>query len=241
MQTLKSSVRSLLHHLGFDVVRYRPIVPKPVYGTFPPHSEFLCIGREVNYFIHDGYQHRQQVSYFDDTPNSDGWQLEVYKFAREVADQFRLETICDIGCGSAHKLLTQFSDRRIIGVDVAKTCDWLRARYPEHRWIEADFAGTPPISPDLVIAADVIEHVLYPNELLSYIVRLRPKFIVLSTPERNLLCRGTHNGPPSNLAHIREWNFTELHAFLENFFEVREHFISNAGQATQCALCVPRA
>jgi SAM-dependent methyltransferase len=88
-------------------------------GSFPPYTELCTIGSRRNYFIHDGYEHRLAPQYFDDTTNLDGWQDEVYLFAREIADKYDLRSILDIGCGSGFKLLKYLYNRTTIGVDVA--------------------------------------------------------------------------------------------------------------------------
>lgn len=244
-QTVINRLKLALHRafdvFGFDIVRVRRNGPEPpVTGTFPPHKEYFSIGLPENYFIRDGYRHRSEASYFDDTECTDQWQREVYRFAREVFDQKHLTTVCDIGCGSATKLVRYFAGCNIIGLDVPKTCEWLRRKYPNLSWMELDFKNAPSLRADLVIAADVIEHVLDPDELLEYIASLDPKYVVLSTPDRNLLGAGTHDGPPHNPTHIREWSFAEFEAYAGNRFQVLEHFISNRAQATQCLLCAPR-
>lgn len=232
----KLSLRRWLCARGFDISRYHE---SRVSGTFPPYEQYLLTGKPENYFIHDGYKHRTEVSYFDDTGNADEWQREVYRFAREVFDERHLSNVCDIGCGSAFKLIRHFADSDIVGFDIRATCEWLRNKYPTHRWVELDFKNPPAIRADLVIAADVIEHVLYPDELLSYVLALHPQYVVFSTPDRNLLNHGTHDGPPLNSAHIREWSYAEFQAYVGSRFEVVEHFISNRQQGTQCLLCVP--
>jgi len=244
-QTIVDKLKTNLHRsfalLGFDIIRKRPEEPElPVTGTFPPHDEWLSLGQPEHYFIHDGYRHRSEAIYFADTQNTDQWQKEVYRFAREVFDQKHLTAVCDVGCGSAYKLITYFRGANVVGLDVAKTCEWLKTKYPRQTWMELDFKTTPQLSADLVIAADVIEHVLDPNELLSYIASLNPKYVVLSTPDRNLLRSGTHSGPPHNPAHIREWSFSQFEAYIGSRFHVLEHFVSNSAQATQCLLCAPR-
>jgi hypothetical protein len=47
---------------------------------------------------------------------------------------------------------------------------------------------------------------------------LQPKVLVISTPERDQLCLGTHNGPPKNIHHVREWNFAQFHAYVQQWF-----------------------
>jgi 2-polyprenyl-3-methyl-5-hydroxy-6-metoxy-1,4-benzoquinol methylase len=129
-----------------------------------------------------------------------------------------------------------FSDPKTVGIDVPEACTKLRRRWPQRVWLESvddSFAQCQPTSPvDIVIAADVIEHLLDPNALMSFVAQLSPRKIILSTPDRNLPRLGTHNGPPNNPAHIREWSFVEFEAYVSSWFKVEEHFISCASQAT---------
>jgi len=238
---LKLGLHRAFRALGFDIAWSHHRGPEPpVSGTFAPHEQYFLVGKAENYFIHDGYKHRTEINYFNDTSCTDEWQREVYRFAREIFDAKGLSRVCDVGCGSAFKLLRCFADCDIVGFDVKTTCEWLRSRYPAYSWFELDFKTAPPVRGDLVIASDVIEHVLYPEELLSYILALDPKYIVLSTPDRNLLGAGTHDGPPRNPTHVREWSYAELQAYIGSHFKVLEHFISNGSQSTQCLLCAPR-
>jgi Methyltransferase domain len=235
---LKLLTHKYFRAFGFDIVRTNPV--GPIMGSFPPHAEYFSVGRPENYFIHDGYGHRAEAIYYDDANNTNQWQMEVYKFAREVLDRGKLRYVCDIGCGSAYKLLKYFEDCNTVGLDVPKTCEWLRAKYFGREWVELDFSNVPALQADLVIAADVVEHLLNPDELMDYVSVLSPKFVVFSTPDRNLLRNGAHNGPPGNPAHIREWSFAEFGAYVASRFQVLDHFISNSRQSTQCVLCAPR-
>ena len=211
-----------------------------VLGSFAPLSETNRIGDRAEYFIKVGYQHRPEPAYFDDTRHSDESQLEVYRFAREICRQNGLSTVVDIGCGSGYKLLKYLGDMKTTGVDVAETCQWLRRKYPDRDWKEISEFEKSDQPVDLVIAADVIEHVRDPDSFMSLIRRLGPRYVVLSTPDRNLLRDGSHNGPPTNPAHLREWSFIEFGAYVEEYFTLLEHFISCAPQATQCVLGRPK-
>ena len=239
---LKLSAHRCLRAFGLKIIRTNRVrASEPIMGSFPPHREYSAIGSAENYFIHDGYQHRAAASYFDDTENSDEWQDEVYQFAREVFDQQELKTVCDVGCGSAYKLLKHFKGRSVMGLDVAETCAWLKRRYPNLTWMELDFKDPPSLHADLTIAADVIEHLIDPDDLLSYLAKINSQYVILSTPDRNLLRAGSHNGPPRNPAHTREWSFAEFEAYVASRFQVLEHFISNSAQGTQCLLCTPHS
>lgn len=239
-----AALRPLFRRLGYTILSIdrthgRPVVPGAdvVVGSFPPPSQWSATGRPENYCIHDGYRHRPNPAQLDDTSTADQWQLEVYQFAKELSDCEEINVVCDIGCGSGYKLMKYFSERTTIGVDLPQTCTYLRRRWPDRQWLESDLRAVPTFTADLVIASDVIEHLIEPDDLLRFIQRLSPRAIVLSTPDRNLLRCGTHDGPPGNRAHVREWDYAEFRAYIEQFFIVDAHFISYAPQATQCVLC----
>lgn len=185
-----------------------------------------------NYFIKEGYVHRLDNRYFDDTSNTDGWQKEVYTFAKDIAVKNNFKRIIDIGTGSAYKLLLNFPEHDTLGIDVPNTVQWLRKTYPEKNWSDS---FEPVEGYDMIIASDVIEHIPDPDTLLDLIENSKPKLIVLSTPDRDLLGR-TPNGPPKNRAHVREWTTPEFYVYINSRFEVLEHFISNKKQSTQTLL-----
>lgn len=244
MEAVKLLVHKVFRTFGYDVFSmqsHRPVLfgSPAILGSFPPARQHSLVGSPENYFIHDGYRHRKEGKHFDDTQFSGEWQLEVYQFAREICDREGLKTVCDIGCGSAYKLLRYFRDLSTVGLDVRETCEYLRKRWPDRHWMESDFVARPPFPIDMVIASDVIEHLTNPNELLLYIQKVEPRYAVLSTPDRNLLRNGTYDGPPHNPSHVREWSFAEFNAYIGHFFEIEAHFISFPAQATQCVLCKP--
>lgn len=239
-----SGAQRLLRPTGYAIVQVEAARPcawgsRPILGSFPPLAEGSSVGNRQNYFVHDGYRHRDQAVYFDDTQNTDQSQLEVYEFAKEICDRERLSTIYDIGCGSGYKLIKYFRDRQTVGIDLPKTCDWLNRKYPGRIWRDPDSLAGSDTRVDMVIASDVIEHVEDPDQLMVTIQRLRSRYVVLSTPDRDLLRVGTHNGPPLNPAHVREWSFMEFEVYVSEYFRVLEHFVSCAPQATQCLLCQP--
>lgn len=184
------------------------------------------------YFIKSDYVHRTSYNYFDDTSNKDEWQKEVYAYARKLFDEKDFQTVLDVGCGSAFKLIKNFNDVSFIGVDVEETIQKLKIKYPQYIW-STTLENINNI--DLVICSDVIEHIVDPDDFIANIKKINSKLMIFSTPERDLLKSG-HSGPPKNLCHIREWNFKEFFEYMQSHFEVLDHFVSNEIQATQLVL-----
>ena len=206
----------------------------------PFHLKSLLGGRE-DFYIHPGYEIRIDAAPFDDTPFQDEFQKEIYEYARKVADESNFSTILDIGCGSGFKLIANFFDKSTIGLDLAPTVDFLKRRWPGRTWYTPEeFISLPSMvlpAAQMVICSDVVEHVADPDELMAFIRKTQAETIILSTPERDELCLGTHNGPPHNIHHVREWNFSQFHAYVSEWFDIQEHFVI---QATQCVKCCIR-
>ena len=184
----------------------------------------------------NGYTHRKTVRFHDDTKKSyvsANWQRRVYELAREYADSKKFKKILDIGTGSGYKLIKYFNNFETLGIDLLPTVDWLKKKYSDREWSDR---FEPVLGFDLIISSDVIEHVSNPDNLLDLIEKSKPKLIVLSTPDRNLLNKG-QDGPPKNTAHFREWSFQEFRNYIESRFNIIEHLITHEKQATQTIVC----
>jgi hypothetical protein len=180
------------------------------------------------YKIKENYNHRNFAKNFNDLENTDEWQNEVYAKALEISVKFNYKTIVDVGTGSAYKLIKYFNDYNTIGYDIPKTVSNLKEKYPDKSWRD-DFI---PIKCDLLIASDIIEHLKDPTDLINFIKESSPTKIILSTPDRDLI-NTNQDGPPINRSHYREWSFKEFHDYINDYFLIEEHFISNKIQGTQ--------
>lgn len=182
------------------------------------------------YYIKENYTSRLNNRDFDDTKLTDEWQKEVYEYAKTNADENNFKTILDIGTGSGYKLIKYFNDYTTLGIDIPSTVLYLKEKYPNKAWTDQ---FVPVVGYDLVICSDVIEHLPDPDLLIDLIIQCDPKLIVLSTPDRNLLYKHDHDGPPFNKAHVREWTMLEFYKYIDSKLDVLDHYVSNYNQSTQ--------
>lgn len=143
------------------------------------------------------------------------FQQPVYRKARRLARRLRPEVIADVGCGAGHKLVHFLggSASRVLGIDQDSGIQIARREHPHCEWITGDFeseyfwARLEPLTADLVLCVDVIEHLVDPVPLLRGLRRLAGDsgLVVLSTPDRDRLEGASALGPPRNPRHVREW------------------------------------
>lgn len=193
------------------------------------------------YFIKPGYRFGvrpgQKIMFEGEQDSAESSmisQYEVYEYASRLIKNHRLRSVLDIGCGYGMKLkkLILSVCQDITGIDEADTISWCKQHYDFGTW-SADNLEDPKVhlgrTFDLIISADVIEHLVNPDKLLEAIKRFASKdtFIILSTPERDATRGKDDMGPPSNPLHAREWNFDEFRKYIEyNRFVVLKHFRS---------------
>jgi len=185
-----------------------------------------------NYFIKEGYRINENPSFYNDSlEDSEYYQLEVYEYIATLFRQHTISSVLDIGCGLATKLRDYVLPHcsNITGIDSEYAILKCRELYNFGSWHIADLGNsdyTLPGSYDLIICADVIEHLKDPDNLLRIIKSgAHPEgLIVLSTPERDLRRGINCTGPPQNNAHVREWNEKEFRAYLSDRGFKIEHY-----------------
>lgn len=167
----------------------------------------------------------QPFPYVDSFRNAAGMQVAVYKHAAQLMRRHRLSSLLDIGCGLGVKLNRYIAPitQDIAGVDARDPVSHCRQTYLFGRWIAEDIELPRhrfDRSFDLILAADVIEHLLDPEKLIAYAQRVAhaETLLLISTPDRErIYAAGAPqlNGPPQNQTHVREWTGAELKQFLE--------------------------
>ena len=201
------------------------------------------------YCIKDGYRTNDNPKvYVDSEEDALTYQVDVYRYAADILVKEQLSSVLDVGCGLGLKLREFILPLNvsITGVDMRESIDACRASHDFGRWI-CDDIEHPGFSleqkVDLIISADVVEHLINPDALFDYLRACShpDTLMVISTPDRDLRRGVDDMGPPGNPAHVREWNSLEFKCYLETRgLRIIQHRIVNLrqGMATcQLALC----
>lgn len=214
------------------------------------------------FFLTCGYVQCGRPEYFvDEDASGVVWQPDVYPYTLNVAQARGRNTITDLRCGRAAKLVAlreRFPGLGIVGVDFGPNIEWCRGEFRHGQWIEADLetATTLPldasvIADSVIVCSDVLEHLVDPRptmRLITWLLGAGAARAVLSTPARDQRVGADDLGPPRNPSHVREWTCAEFQAFVRSCHLEIEHFEltrsddSGGGLTTQLALVrLPRA
>lgn len=151
------------------------------------------------------------------------YQYHVYRLAAQIAKRKGLKRIADVGCGPGTKLFHFFPPPfEIHGFDLQEAIEICRSR-PMHGTFDVlDLAELNPGEKshgifDLVICADVVEHLENPRVLFAYLKTLgnHDTVYVVSTPDRDRL-HGRGALSPTNPEHVREWTASEFSEFVHS-------------------------
>ena len=195
--------------------------------------------QSAQFEIKRGYTHRTTVVPHDDRGYEDSFQKEVYQRAAYLMQEHHWQTVLDIGCGSGYKLAHYLGHFDATGVDFSPAIDQAMVDHPQHTWINAEDFIAAHHQADMIICADVLEHVEDPDAFIKSVMSVRDwKCILISTPERNKRRGRLHYGPPPNPAHYREWSMPELKRFIQRYSPVHTIEMINEQQATQLVTCM---
>jgi len=171
------------------------------------------------YFIKDNYVENLSPDYYQDIPAGIEYQHYVYQLAAYLAAKGNKKYIIDLGSGNGEKLIKYFSEFDIITVDFGSNSSFVSNKFQHISFNFND--GLPDIDIEIlansvVIASDVIEHIIEPQNFIDGLQKWSKivPYLIISTPERNIVRGFSDYGPPSNLAHVREWSIQEFHELL---------------------------
>lgn len=189
-----------------------------------PDAERFC--------IKPGYQENASPSSFDRELDARYWTRErlaassiyqhpVYRLCRDLLRARRARNFLDVGSGPGTKLAELIAPlcSDLVMIDQPSIREVAAQCVPAARFFEADLDSLDldlGRSFDLIVCADVLEHLKHPDECLRFIhAHLAPDGrAVLSTPERDHL-RGRSCMQSLHPEHVREWNTSEFRSFVE--------------------------
>jgi SAM-dependent methyltransferase len=195
-----------------------------------------------NFFIKAGYRSRAKAATLVDDIDSywhgarqataNDYQWAVYAAAAARLRESSAPRALDVGCGYPAKIapLIAPAAASVTLVDQPSLAPLMARDFPSYI-----FAGTDLEAPDVsfdapfdvVICADVIEHLMDPLPLLAFLRdQLAPASrLFLSTPERDRV-RGSDCLDSPNPEHVREWDQAEFRRLLDHVgLVVEEHVL----------------
>jgi 2-polyprenyl-6-hydroxyphenyl methylase/3-demethylubiquinone-9 3-methyltransferase len=154
--------------------------------------------------------------------NAGRFQTHVYRLAARLIRAKRLGSLLDVGCGPATKLKTIIAPvcSDVEGLDqpsgiAAAVAQEVPAKFTP---VDLEHADLKPWRTfDIIVCADVLEHLVNPDPMLQMIKRFchQETLIVLSTPER-LRLRGRTCNSSDKPEHVREWSKAEFIRFVKS-------------------------
>lgn len=160
------------------------------------------------------YWNEQRVS------DSRLFQFHVYEMCRNLIATRGYTSFMDVGCGPATKVesLIQSVCNDITLIDQPSSADMIAQRVPSAKFIGLNleqFDLNLGHQVDLIVCADVIEHLIDPRPCVEFIRRHLADggLAILSTPERDIV-RGSSCTSCPKPEHVREWNSEEFKEFL---------------------------
>lgn len=214
---------------------FQRIISSRIYRLLGPLNIYLK--PQTGFCIKAGYHHAKHAEIFDDSQNKDEWQRSVYDSALALFKKSNGKTVIDLGCGSAFKLMEMFGNYATLGIELKEACHWLMNKYPSRKWVAFENSDPYQLEADLVICSDVIEHIDNPDEIMDFLKKIKFSYLVISTPERDIVRGKKDFGPPENTTHYREWNRSEFKNYVSIWFEVQEQIISKDKSASQILIC----
>lgn len=183
------------------------------------------------YCLREGYIQRDRALTFEGEAVGSYWtpwrirqaglfQYEVYAFCRDWMMAHGLRSVMDVGCGYPIKVRELLVPQgfSVVLVDQPSLSGIMAAEFAELAFLPVDLekmAVTLDQRFEVILCADVLEHLLDPDPCLAFIRdHLTPDGVaIFSTPERDGL-RGRDCLSSPKAEHVREWSREEFARYL---------------------------
>ena len=151
------------------------------------------------------------------------YQHHVYHWGASLVRRRALKSVLDVGCGPATKLAILIAPvcADIAGIDQPSAIAAAKRLGMPGAFRAVDLEECEGVRAertfDLIICADVLEHLFDPDPALAFIARHchAKSLVLLSTPDRARL-RGRACMASEKPEHVREWNAPEFIAYLRS-------------------------
>lgn len=162
--------------------------------------------------------------------------LLLKRFLQEISEMSRRvapDSLLEVGCGEgflARHLRTWLPNCRITGIDLTETIidEAVRADRSLHFSAQSVYRlAFPSESFDLVVGAEVLEHLESPRDALREIFRVTRKYALLSVPREPLwrtlnMARFAYWSDLGNTpGHVQHWTSNEFISLVRSVFEVQ--------------------
>lgn len=215
----------------------RAIEPAAPAGTAPVPASGARPRPPEDFFLPRGYR-QQSTAHTHDQSRAEGgpeywnkdriaasarYQHHVYRWAADLVRERGLRSVLDVGCGPGTKLTRLIAPvcADIEGIDQPSGVAAARRTGAAGRYSEVDLERPESVVPwrafDLIICADVLEHLIDPGPAVDLMKRFSTArtLLVISTPDRARL-RGRGCMESTKPEHVREWTVPEFTRYLRS-------------------------
>ncbi len=146
----------------------------------------------------------------------------LFKILKKFIKKINIKSVLDSGCVATVKLIKFILPgcQEVYGSDQEVIIEFCRKKFGLNTFFADDIENSKldlKKKFDLIICADVIEHLLNPDKLITYIKKFShtETIIIITTPERDTR-RGRNCYYSPKPSHIREWNNIEFKSYLNS-------------------------
>jgi 2-polyprenyl-3-methyl-5-hydroxy-6-metoxy-1,4-benzoquinol methylase len=203
--------------------------PAPIPVLHPQAPELFCLPtgyrQQQLAHTHDQLHREGDLEYWnaDRIAASAKYQFHVYRWAAELVRQRGLRSVLDVGCGPGTKLTRLIAPVTcdIEGIDQPSGVAAARRTGAAGRYTEVDLEQPDGVAAwrtfDVIICADVLEHLINPGPAIELMKRLSTPqtLLLISTPDRARL-RGRDCMESPKPEHVREWTVPEFTRYLRS-------------------------